>query len=162
MQSLSKKISVRALRHSFTCRLLPRQGVFSSQWPWAADTPAYLAWTVPWVEKLLDTFRWRIRSIKHLLSRKRSTAERLTLILREILERPQIQGLLDPTIVVAACKVAQDFQSWFFKMQWERNQTSSSPLTHNVRENTDRTVIRAENILVIGTIWAERKKMERR
>lgn len=153
---------MRTLRHSFTCRLFPRQSVFSSQSSWAADTPAYLAWTVPWVEKSLDTFRWRTRSVKHHLSRKRSTAERLTLILQEILERPQTQGLLDPTIVVAAYKAAQDFQSWFFKMQWERNQTGSSPWTRNLRENTDRSVTRAENILVIGTIWAERKNLERR
>ena len=121
-----------------------------------------LAWTVPWVERLLDSFRWRTRNIKHVLSRTRSTAERLTLILREILERFQTVGLLDPTILGPACKAAQDFQSWFSKMQWKRNQIRWSHWTHNVWENTDRGVIQAENTLAIGIIWAKREHLRRR
>ena len=82
-----------------------------------------LAWTVPWVVKLLDSFHWRTRNIKHVLSRTRSTAQRLTQILREILERFLTTDLLDSTILGPACKAAQDFQSWFTKMQCrKRNQ----------------------------------------
>ena len=55
--------------------------------------------------------------MKYLLWRKRLTAERLTLILREILDRLQTTDLLDPTFLGPACKAAQDFQSWFSKMQ---------------------------------------------
>ena len=75
-----------------------------------------LAWTVPWVERLSGSFRWRTRNIKYLLPRKRSIAERFTLILRKILERFQTR-ILDP-----ACKATQDFQSWLSKMQSKRNQ----------------------------------------
>lgn len=121
-----------------------------------------LAWTALWVERLLDSFRCRIRNIKDVLWRKRSTAERLTLILREILERFQTTDLLHPTVLGPACKVAQDFQSWFSKMQWKRNQMGWSRWTHNVRENTDRGVIQAGNTLAIGTIWAKREHLRRR